>query len=154
MRTPTESAIAKCIAIMLASYCVLCGCAPQQRIYDDSPLGNASFLPEPDVTVRIASLSNCTHAEDEELHLNSQEPVAVIVHGCYASAGRFRALADVFAFHGQQSVCFSYDDRQGLDEVASELIVAIERLSEVLQRPAISVIGHSQGGLIARRALA
>jgi len=138
---------------MLAGFGLLCGCAPQQPVYDESPLGNTSLLPEPDVSVRIASLSNCTYTDDEELQLNSQEPVTVIVHGCFASAGRFRALADVFAFHGQQAICFNYDDRQGLDGSSRSLIVALEQLSEVLDEPAITVIGHSQGGLVARRAL-
>lgn len=136
-------------------YCcfMLTACAHQQETYDESPLNNSGYLPKSDVTVRIASLSNCTHSENGELNLNSREPVTVIVHGCFSSAGRFRSLADVFAFHGQQTVCFSYNDRDSLTDSSKELITAIEALSEVLQEPNISVIGHSQGGLVARRAL-
>jgi len=29
----------------------------------------------------------------------------VLVHGCKGSAGRFRSLAQLYAFHGQQAVC-------------------------------------------------
>jgi hypothetical protein len=134
--------------------CVILGaCAHQDETYFDSPLSNAKHLPIPDVTAQIASLSNCTHADSDELRLNSQEPVTVIVHGCFSSAGKFRSLADVFAFHGQQTVCFSYDDRDRLGKSSKELITAIEELSTILQEPDITVIGHSQGGLVARRAL-
>lgn len=134
--------------------CFLVGaCAHQQGTYSDSPLSNISSLPTPDVTTHITSLSNCTHQESDELNLNSQEPVTIIVHGCFSSAGRFRTLADVYAFHGQQTVCFNYDDRERLTTSSTELVKAIEELSLVLQEPKIMLIGHSQGGLVARRAL-
>jgi hypothetical protein len=139
--------------IVLFSCFILSACAHQEETHLDSPLSNVSSLPNPDVTVQIASLSNCTHQESDELNLNSQEPVTVIVHGCFSSAGRFRTLADVFAFHGQQTVCFNYDDRERLTSSSKELITAIEELSAVLQEPNIMLIGHSQGGLVARRAL-
>ena len=132
---------------------IVSACAHQDETYLDSPLSNAKHLPNPDATVKIASLSNCTRPDSDELHLNSQEPVTVIVHGCFSSAGRFRALADVFAFHGQQTFCFSYDDRDSLTKSSKELITAMEELSSVLQDPDITIIGHSQGGLVARRAL-
>ena len=136
-------------------YCcfLLTACAHQDETYLELPLSNAKHLPVPDVTARIVSLSNCTNAESDELRLNSQEPVTVIVHGCFSSAGMFRSLADVFAFHGQQTVCFNYDDRDSLANSSKELITAIEELSAVLKKPDITVIGHSQGGLVARRAL-
>jgi len=132
---------------------ILSACAHQEETYDDSPLSNAVYLPDPDVTVQIASLSNCTHRDSGELRLDSREPVTVIVHGCFASAGKFRSLADVFAFHGQQTVCFNYDDRDSLTDSSRELITALEELSAVFKKPDITVIGHSQGGLVARRAL-
>ena len=139
---------------MVLFCCLMLGaCAHQEETYLDSPLSNAGYLPDPDVTVKIASLSNCTHSDNGEVHLNSREPVTVIVHGCFSSAGKFRSLADVFAFHGQQTVCFSYDDRDGLTDSSQELITAIEELYAVLETPDVTVIGHSQGGLIARRAL-
>ena len=139
--------------LVFSSFLVLCGCAHQSKTFLDLPLSNASYLPNSNVTAQIASLSNCTHPDSDELHLNSREPVTLIVHGCFSSVGRFRTLADVFAFHGQQTVCFSYDDRDSLTKSSKELITAIEELSAVLQDPEITVIGHSQGGLVARRAL-
>ena len=117
------------------------------------PLSNSDLLPEADLAINIPFLSNCTSAENSTLHLNSQEPVTVIVHGCFSSAGRFRALADVFAFHGQQTICFNYDDRDRLSNSSANLIIAVEELSKNLEQPEITVIGHSQGGLVARRAL-
>ena len=139
---------------MVAFYClIVSACAHQEETYVDSPLSNASNLPNPDVTVHIADLSNCTHANSNELDLNSQEPVTVVVHGCFSSAGSFRSLADVFAFHGQQTICFNYDDRDSLTSSSEKLVDALKELSAVLDRPDITVIGHSQGGLVARRAL-
>jgi len=140
-------------AVICLVFLLLGACAHQEVNYLDSPLSNAVNLPNPDVIVQIAGLSNCTHPDSNELHLNSQEPVAVIVHGCFSSAGRFRSVADVFAFHGQQTVCFNYDDRDSLTNSSNELIAAVEELSAVLQQPDITLIGHSQGGLVARRAL-
>ena len=129
---------------MVAFYClIVSACAHQEETYVDSPLSNASNLPNPDVTVHIADLSNCTHANSNELDLNSQEPVTVIVHGCFSSAGSFRSLADVFAFHGQQTICFNYDDRDSLTSSSEKLVDALKELSAVLDRPDITVIGHS-----------
>ena len=140
------------ITVLLCSF-VLGACAHQEETYVDTPLSNAGYLPEPDITVQIASLSNCTRADSSELRLDSREPVTVIVHGCFSSAGRFRSLADVFAFHGQLTVCFNYDDRDSLTDSSRELITALEELSSAFEKPDITVIGHSQGGLVARRAL-
>ena len=77
----------------------------------------------------------------------------MLAHGCLASAGRFRSLAQVFAFHGQQSACFSYNDRDSLTKSAAQLVSALDDLAGHLQNPQVTVIGHSQGGLIARNAL-
>jgi len=137
----------------IACCCALCACANQQGAYVDTPLSNADYLPEPDVAIQIESLSNCTDPHSRTLQLDSHEPVTVIVHGCFSSAGRFRSLADVYAFHGQQAVCFNYDDRDSLTNSSGKLIAAVEELSAVLQTPEITIIGHSQGGLVARRAL-
>jgi len=69
------------------------------------------------------------------------------------SAGRFRSLAQLYAFHGQQAVCFSYDDRASLVHSSGELITALEGLSGQMQNRQLSVLGHSMGGLVARKAL-
>ncbi|ACA88214.1 lipase family alpha/beta hydrolase [Shewanella woodyi] len=141
------------VHMLIAIYLLVGACAPNKTKFSDLPLSNINRLPNPDVTTRISSLSNCTSKDSDQLNLNSQEPVTVIVHGCFASAGMFRKLADVYAFHGQQTVCFNYDDRERLTSGAAALAKALKELSSVLQQPKIVVIGHSQGGLIARRAL-
>jgi pimeloyl-ACP methyl ester carboxylesterase len=79
--------------------------------------------------------------------------VHVLVHGCFGSSGEFRALAQVLAFHGQQSACFTYDDRARLTDSAVELRGALRHLAEASRVPQITVIGHSQGALIARKSL-
>ena len=140
------------LAMLLVCNGLLSACAHYE--YEDSPapLRNAAYLPKADISVEIPSLSNCTHPEQTELNLDSGQPVIVIVHGCFSSAGRFRSLADVFAFHGQQAICFNYDDRASLVESSAQLIKALTELSRVMRHPEISLIGHSQGGLVARRA--
>jgi len=137
----------------LFCYLVLGACASTPQNQTSVPLSNAHYLPSPDLTIDIPSLSYCTESDDPTLHLDSSEPVTVIIHGCFSSAGRFRSLADVFAFHGQQTVCFNYNDRDSLSNSSAELITAIEKLTDQLQQPDITVIGHSQGGLVARRAM-
>ena len=58
----------------------------------------------------------------------------------------------MFAFHGQQSICFSYDDRDSLTVSATQLVAAIDELANHLQDRQVTIIGHSQGGLVARNA--
>ena len=101
----------------------------------------------------MPGLSPCTTQTDTAIHLNVDEPVNVIVHGCFGSAALFRALAQVFAFHGQQTACFNYDDRDNLMKSSAELIDALDSLSANMNNQPITVIGHSQGGLVARKAL-
>lgn len=131
----------------------LAACAPRQENTLYRPLNNLGYLPNPDITANIRGLSNCTHSSDNRLRLNSTEPVIILVHGCFSSAGRFRSLAETLAFHGRQVICFNYNDRDSLVKSSGELIAAIEALSGVLHQPRITLLGHSQGGLIARRAL-
>lgn len=143
-----------CRTIILCSCLILlAACVNRHENAVYRPLNNTQYLPEPDTTVNIRALSNCTHSSDNNIHLNTAEPVTVLVHGCFSSAGRFRSLAEALAFHGQQVICFNYNDRDSLMKSSHELIVAIETLSGVLQQPEITLIGHSQGGVIARRAL-
>ena len=95
---------------------LLVGCA--SYVPDDPQLSriDTSQLPHPDLELNIPGLSSCTTSPDKTLELNTDAPVTVIVHGCYGSAARFRALAQVFSFHGQQAVCFNYNDRDSLME--------------------------------------
>lgn len=130
---------------------LLAGCATR----DDTVAADLEpgRLPAPNATFAIPGLGPCTDNPDRRLHLDAHQPVTVLVHGCFGSSGQFRALAQVLAFHGQQSACFTYDDRARLDDSAAELRHAMRQLAEQSQVPGIDVIGHSQGALVARRAL-
>lgn len=141
------------IIIFCFSFVFLAACAPRHDNPLHRPLNYVRYLPKPDIAVNIRSLSNCTYSGDIELHLNAQAPVTVVVHGTFSSPRQFRSLAKAFALYGQQVVCFNYNDRGSLVKSSHELIVAIETLADVLQHPEILVLGHSQGGLVARRAL-
>jgi len=59
----------------------------------------------------------------------------------------------VFEAHGQQTVCFNYDDRDSMEVSARQLLKAIASLLGWQGRPELNILGHSQGGLVARRAL-
>lgn len=77
----------------------------------------------------------------------------MLVHGCFGSSGEFRGLAQILAFHGQQSACFTYDDRAALARTSTLLRRALDALAEQTRVAEITVIGHSQGALIARKSL-
>jgi pimeloyl-ACP methyl ester carboxylesterase len=132
---------------------VLGGCAtsePMDTAYFQIAPGN---LPPPNITLKIPGLTPCTDNPDHSLHLDSTQPVYVLVHGCFGSSGQFRGLAQILAFHGQQTVCFTYDDRAGLTHSATELRRAVDLLAEQTRAPQITIIGHSQGALVARKSL-
>jgi len=129
------------------------GCSVPHPIDPNLATIDDSHLPEPDLSIDIPGLSACTTTANTTLHINTKAPLNIIVHGCYGSAARFRALAQVFAFHGQQTVCFNYNDRDSLMKSSGELIDALRLLSAKMTNIKFTVIGHSQGGLIARKAL-
>ncbi len=138
------------VAVFVVS---LLGCAATSISPPESRRTDNRTLPPADAVLSISGLGPCTDSADRSLHLNKHEPMIVLVHGCSASAGRFRTLAQVFAFHGQQSICFSYNDRDSLTGTATRLVAALETLAEHMQNRQMTLIGHSQGGLIARNAL-
>jgi len=139
--------------VLLCAAGLLAGCSlAPAYVPDPSPLAQGR-LPAPDMTLEIAQLRSCTDSPDATLQLDSRQPVAVLVHGCRGSAGHFRALAQLYAFHGQQAVCFAYDPGDSLVKASGELIVALDRLSARLQDREVVVIGHSMGGLVARKAM-
>ncbi|MDP9089194.1 MAG: alpha/beta fold hydrolase [Pseudomonadota bacterium] len=132
---------------------LLGGCAinePANPAYYDIEPGN---LPPTNIVLKIPGLTPCTDNPNHSLHLTLNQPVHVLVHGCFGSSGQFRGLAQVLAFHGQQTVCFTYDDRAKLTKSATELRRGIDLLAEQTRAPRITIIGHSQGGLIAHKAL-
>lgn len=141
------------IATLITFFALLGGCAthePPDPAYFEIEPGR---LPFPDVALSIPGLGPCTDNPDRSLRLDSTQPVNVLVHGCFGSSGQFRGLAQVLAFHGQQSACFTYDDRAALARSAADLRAAINQLAEQTRSPQITVIGHSQGALIARKSL-
>ncbi|MBK8260321.1 MAG: hydrolase [Nannocystis sp.] len=105
------------------------------------------------VPVEIDGLTPCTLASTEPGELDPGAPIVVLVHGCNDSAGRFTTLAEVFEAHDQQTVCFTYESRDTIDIGARRLARALAALEERAPGQPISVIGHSQGGLVSRRAL-
>ena len=110
-------------------------------------------LPPPNIVLNIPGLGPCTDSPDRSLRFDSRQPINVLVHGCFGSSGQFRGLAQVLAFHAQQVVCFTYDDRARLAQSAAELRRAVQQLGEQSHVPLITVIGHSQGALIARKSM-
>ncbi len=138
--------------IAMAAFLLLLGdCAtgkPARPPYEGIEPGG---LPPPDITLEIPGLTPCTDDPDHRLHLSSRQPVHVLVHGCFGSSGQFRGLAQVLAFHGQQTVCFTYDDRAKLIHSASDLRRAIDLLAEQSRAPRVTLIGHSQGALVAHK---
>jgi pimeloyl-ACP methyl ester carboxylesterase len=143
------------VALRLAAGALLAlaGCATPRWFDRDASDLDSAALPAPNVTLNIPGLGPCTDNPDRSLHLDSRQPVAVLVHGCYGSSGLFRSLAQVLAFHGQQSACFTYDDRDSMMVSSRQLIAALDQLGAKMDDKALTVIGHSQGALIARKAL-
>jgi Palmitoyl protein thioesterase len=140
------------VAVSIFALLDLTGCSAVSRdpalfTYDQSR------LPPSDLNLTIPGLGPCTNNPDRTLHLNSREPVTVLVHGCRGSTGNFRALAEVMAFHGQQSACFDYDDRDSLTLSSAQLAASLDKLAAQMHNKQITVIGHSQGALISRKAL-
>jgi pimeloyl-ACP methyl ester carboxylesterase len=125
--------------LLLAPACTATPSAPLQFGTDDS--------------ASIAGLGPCSASTQSQAKLDPDKPVTVLVHGCNASGGRFRALAQVFELHDQPTLCFSYDDRTRVTKVAEQLRSALTELERHLHSHAITVLGHSQGGLVARAAL-
>lgn len=139
------------IVTFITAIGLLNGCATREAM--NAPDLEPGHLPPPNVTLQIPGLGPCTDNPDRSLRFDASQPINVLVHGCYGSSGEFRALAQVLAFHGQQSACFTYDDRAKLAQSATELRTAIEQLVAQSRLPQVTVIGHSQGALIARGSL-
>jgi hypothetical protein len=134
--------------LFLVSGCVSNGSAVSQS--DDQ---QNETLPTSNVTVNIPGLGPCSDSENRTLRLEPNSPLHILVHGCFGSSGQFRGLAQVLAFHGQQAACFTYDDRAALTDSATKLRQAIDRLQQQAGLSQVTVMGHSQGALVARKAL-
>ncbi len=132
---------------------LLAGCAISPAYVPEPHPLEHGLLPPPNAALNVPHLRPCTDSPDRTLHLNTSYPVTVLVHGCNGSAGRFRSLAQLYAFHGQQAVCFSYDDRESLVLSSGRLISALDELASNIGGHDVTVIGHSMGGLVARKAM-
>ena len=143
-----EHLVSGCAAALLG------GCVVYSPAYvpDSSPL-ESGRLPVADRVVEIPGLRPCTDSPDATLRFSSAHPVTVLVHGCNGSAGNFRALAQLYAFHGQQAACFTYDGRERLGVSAGKLVAALDELASHIDGRRVAVIGHSMGGLVAREAM-
>jgi pimeloyl-ACP methyl ester carboxylesterase len=146
MRPPSTLFV---ISILVA----LAGCAVSPPYVPKPQPLEPGRLPPPNAALNVPHLRPCTDSPDHTLHLNTSYPVTVLVHGCKGSAGRFRSLAQLYAFHGQQAVCFSYDDRASLVLSSGQLISALDELAGYIRGHDLTVIGHSMGGLVARKAM-
>jgi hypothetical protein len=140
-------------AIVFITSALLAGCAAERRVEPELQTFDQGKLPAPNIAVSIPGLGPCTDNPDRTLHLNAQSPVNVLVHGCFGSAGLFRGMAQVLAFHGQQTACFTYNDRDSMMLSSTQLTAALDQLGQKMQNKAVTVIGHSQGALISRKAL-
>ncbi|MHB1215374.1 MAG: alpha/beta fold hydrolase [Thiobacillus sp.] len=140
------------IYVLLLLVFSLAGCATPQRI-DASAATDPGRLPSAQSALAVPGLRPCNDGTDPTLHIDPHQPVNILVHGCNGSTGKFRTLAGVLAFHGQQTACFAYNDRDSLMVSSGQLATAIDLLAQHLDSPQVTVIGHSMGGLVARKAL-
>lgn len=135
---------------VLAGVLLLAGCSSTQW-----PMAPASMVHRAHgaVTVQTPQLATCGAARSEPLELDPTRGLTIIVHGCNASGGNYAALAQVFNGQGQQAVCFNYDDRDSIRRSSSQLRETLRRLIAEAGMREITLVAHSQGGLVARRAL-
>src|SRR5512142_382216 len=103
--------------------------------------------------VPVPGLITCGAEGDGQLELDPARPLVLVVPGRGDTGMRYRELSWRFEQQGQQVACFDYDDRESLDQSSGRLIRAIAKLKTMLPPSRIVLLGHSQGGLIARRAL-
>jgi len=126
-------------------------CVHRPRPLPESPARLA--LPTADLNLLIPGLGPCSDTPGQTLSLDSRQPVLVLVHGVRGRAGDFQGLAQALAGRGHQAVAFSYRDRDSLMVSSGRLARCLESLAAAMDGQRIIVIGHSLGGLIARKAL-
>jgi pimeloyl-ACP methyl ester carboxylesterase len=136
-------------ALLLAA--TLGGCAIHRPGVGE--MADPGRLPSATQVVRVAGLRPCNDGAERALTI---DPASRSTSWCMAATGppgSFHALAEVLAFHGQQSACLAYNDRDSLMVSSGQLAHAVDTLALHLNTPQITVIGHSMGGLVARKAL-
>jgi len=140
------------ILALLLLVVTLGGCATNRHL-DTVETTDPGRLPSAQRLVNVAGLRPCNDGTARTLQIDPGQAINILVHGCNGSTGKFHALAEVLAFHGQQTACFEYDDRDSLMVSSGQLAHAVDTLAQHLDTPKITVIGHSMGGLVARKAL-
>lgn len=141
------------LILLLSVFTLLIACSISPSYVNESQPLLQNHLPLSDAEVNIANLGRCTESKGSTFRFNSNYPITVLVHGRYSAVKKFSMLAQLYAFHGHQTVCFSYRDRDSLILSADKLISSLQQLMSVSNNKSISIIGHSLGGLIARKAL-
>lgn len=89
----------------------------------------------------------------DKLPLESSKPVIILVHGINAGPEFFDVLGPALARRGFQVVRFRYDHGADLERSADRFVTAVRTLRNLCSPPSITVIAHSMGGLVARRAM-
>lgn len=137
--------------LLFASGCILFSAC--SSTHWPMPTAQVQALDHEHVEVQLEQLADCKTGPGQRVVLNPNQPLTLIVHGCRSSGGQYGALAQAFQKQGQQALCFNYDDRDSITRSSTQLRQTIESLMTQVGVHEISVIGHSQGGLVARRAL-
>lgn len=107
---------------------------------------------EPGDAAAIPGLTACG-SSPAALALDPGRPLVLFVPGKGDRGGRYAELAWRFERVGAQTACFTYDDRASLEVSSAQLIRALEAVEARLRPGRITLVAHSQGGLVARRAL-
>jgi hypothetical protein len=137
--------LATCGALIAGLLACGPGCGTEARI--------ATVRVGPSTSLRLRGLDRCQASYRGPVRVDPGQPLTILVHGCNGSGGDFKTLARVYWLHGRPAICFNYNDRDRLDTSARQLRRALHRLAPHLRRAPLTVIAHSQGGLVARRAL-
>lgn len=103
--------------------------------------------------IALEGFAPCSDAPSSGVDLSSDDPLVVIVHGCFASGAQFRVMSELFELNGQRTICFNYDDRHSLRATGRTLRRGLDTIRRRAPSREITLLGHSQGGLISRVAL-
>lgn len=98
-------------------------------------------------------LESCISDLQAPVDLKNRKRVSVLVHGANGTTYGLGSLATAIASQGDAALCFVYNDRSDLSKAAAQLGGAIDALAALSPGIRIVVIGHSLGGLVARKAL-
>lgn len=137
----------RCIrGLVLCAFLAASGCAHGvDTAFVGSPVNAAG---EP------LSLVECDATRGRPAASGPANSVAVLVHGRGAGGDQFGALARALGAQGHRVLCFNYDYRERVAESARKLGAALDSLRMRAVAQQVTVVGHSQGGLVARLALA